>query len=85
MPRYCANLKAIRYESAGLNRIVADKSHRVIVALDCIIFCTTTGRTFHIIREIMNKLVRSRFFVVLEFILQMSLENSLSLLKIREY
>ena len=29
---YCANLKAIRYESTGLNRIVADKSHRVIVA-----------------------------------------------------
>ena len=33
MPRYCANLKAIRYESTGLNRIVADKSHHVIVAL----------------------------------------------------
>ena len=33
MPRYCANLKAIRYESTNLNRIVADKSHRVIVAL----------------------------------------------------
>ena len=33
MPRYCANLKAIRYESTRLNRIVADKSHRVIVAL----------------------------------------------------
>ena len=32
MLRYCANLKAIRYESASLNRIVADKSHRVIVA-----------------------------------------------------
>ena len=32
MQRYCANLKAIRYESASLNRIVADKSHRVIVA-----------------------------------------------------
>ena len=30
--RYCANLKAIRYESTSLNRIVADKSHRVIVA-----------------------------------------------------
>ena len=29
---YCANLKAIRYESTGLNRIVADKSHSVIVA-----------------------------------------------------
>ena len=30
--RYCANLKAIRYESTSFNRIVADKSHRVIVA-----------------------------------------------------
>ena len=33
MLRYCATLKAIRYESTSLNRIVADKSHRVIVAL----------------------------------------------------
>ena len=33
MLRYCANLKVIRYESTSLNRIVADKSHRVIVAL----------------------------------------------------
>ena len=32
MPRYCVNLKAIRYESISLNRIVADKSHRVIAA-----------------------------------------------------
>ena len=32
MLRYCVNLKAIRYESTSLNRIVADKSHRVIVA-----------------------------------------------------
>ena len=32
--RYCASLKAIRYESTSLNRIVADKSHRLIVALD---------------------------------------------------
>ena len=32
MQRYCANLKAIRYESTSLNRIVADKSHHVIVA-----------------------------------------------------
>ena len=30
---YCATLKAIRYESTSLNRIVADKSDRVIVAL----------------------------------------------------
>ena len=34
MLRYCANLKAIRYESTSLNRIVADKSHHVIVALN---------------------------------------------------
>ena len=33
MLRYCANLKAIRYESRSLNRIVADKSHCLIVAL----------------------------------------------------
>ena len=32
MLRYCANFKAIKYESTSLNRIVADKSHRVIVA-----------------------------------------------------
>ena len=30
--RHCVNLKAIRYESTSLNRIAADKSHRVIVA-----------------------------------------------------
>ena len=33
MLRYCANLKAIRHESTSLKRIVADKSHRVIVAI----------------------------------------------------
>ena len=32
MLRYCANLKAISYESTSLNKIVANKSHRVIVA-----------------------------------------------------
>ena len=32
MLRYCANLKGVRYESTNLNRIVADKSHRVFVA-----------------------------------------------------
>ena len=32
MLRYCVNLKVIRYESMNLNRIIADKSHRVIVA-----------------------------------------------------
>ena len=34
MVRYCANLKAIKHESTSLNRIEADKSHRVIVAQD---------------------------------------------------
>ena len=33
MLRYCANLKAIGYESTSLNRIVDDKLHRVIVTL----------------------------------------------------
>ena len=32
MLHYCANLKPIRYESTSFDRIVADKSHRVIVA-----------------------------------------------------
>ena len=32
MQRYCANLKAIRYELTSLNRIVANESHRVIIA-----------------------------------------------------
>ena len=31
MLSYCANLKAIRYESASFNRIVADKSHSISV------------------------------------------------------
>ena len=31
MLSYCANLKAIRYESTSLNRTLADKSHLVIV------------------------------------------------------
>ena len=30
----CVSFKAIRYESTSLNRIVADKSHRVIVAIN---------------------------------------------------
>ena len=33
MLRYCANLKAIRYESTSFSRIVTDKSHPVIVAI----------------------------------------------------
>ena len=32
MLRYCANLKAIIYEPTSFNRIVDDKSHRVIAA-----------------------------------------------------
>ena len=32
MLRYCANLKAIRYESTSLNRVLADKLHRAVVA-----------------------------------------------------
>ena len=32
MLRFCANLKAIRYESTSLKRIAADKLHRVIAA-----------------------------------------------------
>ena len=31
--RYCANSKAIRYESMSLNRIVDDKSHRLRLQL----------------------------------------------------
>ena len=34
MLRYCANLKAVRSTSTNLYRIVADKLHRVIVAID---------------------------------------------------
>ena len=32
----CPNLKAIRYESTSLNKIVTDKSHRVIVIYECL-------------------------------------------------
>ena len=42
---YCANLNAIRYESTNLNRIVADKLHRVIVALQNFIEPVTHGIT----------------------------------------
>ena len=46
MLRYCANLNAIRYESTSLNRIVADKSHRVIVALTfCIVLAVGSEST----------------------------------------
>ena len=37
MLHYSANLKAIRYESTSLKRIVADKWHRVIVALGALL------------------------------------------------
>ena len=33
MLQYCANLKAIRYESTSSNRTVADKLQRVVVTL----------------------------------------------------
>ena len=35
MLHYCANLKAIRYESTSLDRIIAVEAHRAIVASDC--------------------------------------------------
>ena len=34
MLRYCANLKAIRYESMSFNRIVAEKLHRQYITAD---------------------------------------------------
>ena len=37
--RYCTNLRAIGYESTGLNRIVADKLHRVRLQLHGAIYC----------------------------------------------
>ena len=37
MLRYCADLKAMRYESTSFNRIAAYKSHRVIAALELFI------------------------------------------------
>ena len=46
MLRYCANLKAIRYESTSLNRIVADKSHLVIVALFYIRLSKNSSKRF---------------------------------------
>ena len=49
MLRYCANLKAIRYESS-FNRIVADKSHHVIVAEDDNILLPTNANLGRIMR-----------------------------------
>ena len=59
MQRYCANLKAIRYESTSLNRIAADKSHSVIVALNSLLMTQDSNipgkylacRRFYIIKE----------------------------------
>ena len=47
MLRYCVNLKVLRYEPTSLNRIVADKSHRVIVALlNCVVSCINRAYDF---------------------------------------
>ena len=43
MLRYCANLKAIRYESMSFNRIVTDKSHHVIAALAAVTIIFSLG------------------------------------------
>ena len=48
--RYCANLKAIRYESTSFNKIIADKSHRVIVAQDDNILLPTNANLGRIMR-----------------------------------
>ena len=45
MLRYYANLKAIRYKSTCFNRIVADKSYPVIVALDTSAILNTVVHT----------------------------------------
>ena len=51
MLRYCANLKAIRYESTSLNRIVADKSHRVRATFHLTIFMREQRATSKIQRN----------------------------------
>ena len=58
IPPYCANLKAIRYESTSFNRIVADKSHRVIAALSFVsrgkqylLWCFQFGRKSSVIQK----------------------------------
>ena len=55
---HCVNLKAIRYESTSLNRIAADKSHRVIVALEINNVCNTVEghclKTIKIVRHHAN-------------------------------
>ena len=61
MLRYCANLKAIRYESTSLNRIVADKSHRVIAALDKLSGLATLISISHVINHSIQKVVSLLF------------------------
>ena len=55
MLRYCANLKAIVYESTSLNRIVADKSHRVIVALEGDLFFDSEEPELNLENRYLNK------------------------------
>ena len=50
MLRYCANLKAIRYKSTSLNRIAADKSHRVIVAAGLFLRINVKVNVFSVFR-----------------------------------
>ena len=54
---YCVNLKAIRYESTSLNRIVGDKSHHVIVAR------TVDSRYASIKQELGEAKMRVRSFI----------------------
>ena len=56
MLRYCGNLKAIRYESTSLNKIVADKSHRVIVALGGEVMVLRDNRTLVVSTKLLNYL-----------------------------
>ena len=54
--RYCANLKAVRYESTSLNRNVADKSHRVVVAYVCVLIklVSASNKFLHIKKHFMD-------------------------------
>ena len=79
MLRYCANLKAIRYESTSLKRIVADKSHRVIVALsvtanDSITISFLNHNTIALVRNCLKSLS----CVVIETALDGMKKNQLS-------
>ena len=58
MLHYCVNLKAIGYESTGLNRVVVDKSNRVVIALtlfDMGFFGTFSHRNFVVITPMIMK------------------------------